>query len=382
MKCVDCVDRLVDYSDGALVPREAEAIAAHLAVCTDCSAELGDLKRVVEMVRGLEPVEVPASFRVALRQRIRVLPPRSLPLWRRLGVVGLGVPATLAAALVGFAVFTFAAPKGIAIPKVTPPAVVAANPSPSPSPQPGGRPQPNPQPVGQPQPNPQPNPQPSPSPSPAPAPNPGTAATGTSKPPLATQPTATISPNLAGIEATPTATVVPDTQPEKHLVRNAVAEVSVTDLNAALTQVEARTTALNGKIKVEPASNGGTWVTITVSPTDWYSAIALVKELGNVVSLKDTEPVDATANYAALWTDYTNTNARKKDLLSQLEKTTDAGERAAKQSTLDEMQHRLDLLQIDLNLLDFANKHGIVQATLQPMSATADTYTAAPVTGH
>src|SRR5919197_4701397 len=47
-------DRLSDYLDDELSPREREAVESHLRGCAECAAVLGDLARVVERARSLD----------------------------------------------------------------------------------------------------------------------------------------------------------------------------------------------------------------------------------------------------------------------------------------------------------------------------------------
>lgn len=62
MKCKECNQLLVSYLDNEVSPKEREAIQAHLAVCSSCSAELEALANTLgELRQGLEEVAAGAS---------------------------------------------------------------------------------------------------------------------------------------------------------------------------------------------------------------------------------------------------------------------------------------------------------------------------------
>jgi len=75
-------ERLSDYLDDELAPEERAVLAAHLERCSECSATLADLRRVVARARTLESAGPANDLWPGIAQRIgaasspaRVLPP-------------------------------------------------------------------------------------------------------------------------------------------------------------------------------------------------------------------------------------------------------------------------------------------------------------------
>lgn len=408
VKCVDLADKLADYVDGALVPHEAVLLETHLSTCSECAAEVADLRRVVQLVRDLEPVEVPASFRVALRQRLRALPPpRPAPLWRRLGVVGIGVPATIAAGLVGFAIFTLAAPAGIATPQA-PPLLVASNPAPAPTAppsqiDPGSAPPPAVGPAN-------------PGAGPAPAPgdnrgtgavNPGSGATGgnpgtggsvgtggntgtagatgtgtngtSGAGPTSTSPLPTPGSRYAtamGDVPTVTSEVPKPSTDKRYYIYNATVTVAVSDAVAARKGLEGFVQSAGGQVT---DVNGQIKVTLPAPAGKWTSLIAYIRKLGTVQSITGDEPIDTTEDYNKDYADYMRQKSLAAQYAEQIKNTTDAGIRAQMESTLQPLQEYVAVLKNELLRLDAANSTGRVTLTLEAASASAATYTTAPV---
>ncbi len=60
MECSDIREKLSSYLDGALSPEERSKIEDHLKSCAGCSAQLADLRRTIEHIKGLEEIEPPA----------------------------------------------------------------------------------------------------------------------------------------------------------------------------------------------------------------------------------------------------------------------------------------------------------------------------------
>lgn len=106
------VDTLSAWIDDALEEREAERVAAHVAACPACAAELAGLRRVVEGLQSLERLAPPPALglevtrRVALAGRPRGLAARLAE--RRSGEiqssVGLSFALVVAFALIGWLV--------------------------------------------------------------------------------------------------------------------------------------------------------------------------------------------------------------------------------------------------------------------------------------
>jgi predicted anti-sigma-YlaC factor YlaD len=69
-------DRLSAYLDGELPPVEATAVAQHVRGCADCQAELDGANQVRQLLRQLQPPQVPFGLveRLLMRPRRRVLP--------------------------------------------------------------------------------------------------------------------------------------------------------------------------------------------------------------------------------------------------------------------------------------------------------------------
>jgi anti-sigma factor RsiW len=63
-------DRLSEYVDGDLPDGDRIALEAHLQSCADCSAIVGDLRRVVRRARTLKPQVPPSDLWPAIAQRI------------------------------------------------------------------------------------------------------------------------------------------------------------------------------------------------------------------------------------------------------------------------------------------------------------------------
>jgi anti-sigma factor RsiW len=88
-------DRLQDYLDGTLPPREQQSLREHLDGCATCAAQLDGYARVFAMLANT-PLLDPSP---ALAERVldRALPSRVRSRWMR--TVGLGYAATLATLL-------------------------------------------------------------------------------------------------------------------------------------------------------------------------------------------------------------------------------------------------------------------------------------------
>lgn len=129
-KCEKLRERLAEYADGTLAGRSRARVERHLATCQRCSAELADLRTVIQAVRAIGPE--PASE--ALMERVRATAPQPAPpgpvpgqLWAR-----LLVPVALVA---GMVVVAFAlrgtAPRERGIPQAAAPAAAGRGASPS-----------------------------------------------------------------------------------------------------------------------------------------------------------------------------------------------------------------------------------------------------------
>lgn len=62
MKCFKIQEKLSEYHDGELSGAVHDLVAAHLADCPSCAAQLAELERYSEAFRQLSPPEVPPSL--------------------------------------------------------------------------------------------------------------------------------------------------------------------------------------------------------------------------------------------------------------------------------------------------------------------------------
>lgn len=70
-------DRLSEYLDGSLSPDEVRACEAHLAECTDCTADLTALRALVQSARELHDRTPPVDLWPAISERIGAPAPLS-----------------------------------------------------------------------------------------------------------------------------------------------------------------------------------------------------------------------------------------------------------------------------------------------------------------
>ncbi len=66
LRCRDIVELLDDYLDGALNPKDAAGLAAHLAGCVDCTAFMRTYRGTVSTSRELRESELPPELRERL----------------------------------------------------------------------------------------------------------------------------------------------------------------------------------------------------------------------------------------------------------------------------------------------------------------------------
>jgi anti-sigma factor RsiW len=66
LRCRDIVELLDDYLDGALNPADAEAMAAHLGDCQDCTAFFQTYRGTVRTSRQLTENQLPPELRKRL----------------------------------------------------------------------------------------------------------------------------------------------------------------------------------------------------------------------------------------------------------------------------------------------------------------------------
>ncbi|MDR7522346.1 MAG: DUF4349 domain-containing protein [Armatimonadota bacterium] len=105
----DVRPRLSALIDGALDPREAAEVQAHLEACAACRADLAQLQATVAMLREVEPVQAPEGFAATVRARLENLSRAAgRPGWQRVKITWPRMPwswrtaaAAAALALVG-----------------------------------------------------------------------------------------------------------------------------------------------------------------------------------------------------------------------------------------------------------------------------------------
>ena len=71
MKCAMIKKKLSAYLDGEISEEERTAIMEHLEQCEECRGELTSLSKVVDILSGIEGIEVSPYFMTRLRQQIR-----------------------------------------------------------------------------------------------------------------------------------------------------------------------------------------------------------------------------------------------------------------------------------------------------------------------
>ena len=79
MTCEEVRELLSSYIDGELDPNTRDALETHIKSCRECEAELAGLRHTVEMLKSLEEVEVPETFRASLMEKVREAVPARAP---------------------------------------------------------------------------------------------------------------------------------------------------------------------------------------------------------------------------------------------------------------------------------------------------------------
>ena len=70
-ECKRIQEMLPAFLEGVLSPEEKKLLREHLATCQHCSAALEDLKKVVQLVQGLDDVEPPPWFAQKVMSQVR-----------------------------------------------------------------------------------------------------------------------------------------------------------------------------------------------------------------------------------------------------------------------------------------------------------------------
>jgi anti-sigma factor RsiW len=66
--CQDLVEKLLEFRDGTLPPKEMKYLREHLHECTRCLYLLNGYDEVVEVVERLKPKNMPADLMSRLKQ--------------------------------------------------------------------------------------------------------------------------------------------------------------------------------------------------------------------------------------------------------------------------------------------------------------------------
>lgn len=74
MDCKKIKEWLSDYIEGGLSEEEAAIVAGHLAACADCGEAYEDMKRIIGLMRDIEPVEEPSDLLQNVRRRLETKP--------------------------------------------------------------------------------------------------------------------------------------------------------------------------------------------------------------------------------------------------------------------------------------------------------------------
>ncbi len=102
-ECERLRERLPEYAEGRLVGRPRAQLERHLAGCSRCAAEVGDLRTVIGAIRAIPADEAPEDLvgrvRAALRERAPASAAAKL-LWARLAVPVAVLTGAVAIALV------------------------------------------------------------------------------------------------------------------------------------------------------------------------------------------------------------------------------------------------------------------------------------------
>jgi hypothetical protein len=77
--CEEVRELLSSYIDGELDPNIRDALERHIKSCRECEAELAGLRHTVDMLKSLEEVEVPETFRSSLMEKVREAMPARAP---------------------------------------------------------------------------------------------------------------------------------------------------------------------------------------------------------------------------------------------------------------------------------------------------------------
>lgn len=75
MRCSSCESFVGEYVEGALAPRRARAVAAHLRTCPACRALYDRLRNVDALLVTARAPELAPEFTRSVMERVRTMPP-------------------------------------------------------------------------------------------------------------------------------------------------------------------------------------------------------------------------------------------------------------------------------------------------------------------
>ena len=70
MRCHECEDKITLYIDGLLTKEETENMKAHIGECEECRQVYRQTHKMVDILKQIEPVNVPLSFHSDLMDKI------------------------------------------------------------------------------------------------------------------------------------------------------------------------------------------------------------------------------------------------------------------------------------------------------------------------
>ncbi len=110
MECTNIRGKLSDYLEDVLPAEERVTIDEHLRSCESCSAELTDLRRTIERIRGLEEVEPPSWMTQKIMAKVREEGQRKKGVLQRLFYplrIKLPLEAVAALLIIGVALYIY-----------------------------------------------------------------------------------------------------------------------------------------------------------------------------------------------------------------------------------------------------------------------------------
>ena len=114
--------------DGALAPAERERLQAHLDQCPACREALDELRRTLDLIKGLEPVSPPPWLAERILERVRDAPRPPTALQRLLTLAArppLQAASLLLVCLAGYLALRVSGPRNIVAEPGPPPAAQA-----------------------------------------------------------------------------------------------------------------------------------------------------------------------------------------------------------------------------------------------------------------